>query len=429
MNVDLFCLPLKGGVDSIAPGIVQYLVPAAPAEPLVSHIRLVDKYSVNPPTTYLSKIFQDRLRERKDYIEYRQGNLQNPAGVIDKVYDDPAPDGRPYTYVIDIAGNLAYNLPPEVHIQHTFRVAVALAKAAAKRPHIQSYIRMVGPFSEHTDFKKKWKESEEKGWRPWGARGTWWLEAARAVASIPNLPLVVIRCATVYGPEIIRLEACITILCGLIYKSIDKEMKFLWNPRMRKNTIHIYDLAGAIWACAQWIADKDRATANALAGDILPPSGDKDVPNVPDAVPKSAGGILVPCFNITDDGDTTQETMNNAVGRLFGIKVGFHGTITNVISGMRMRDVAEDVNESHMQEWGKIIQMANPPVPRTPLSPYVDLHILDEHGIAMDNEKLKRIVGYKMTYPSFCEDTIRQFINWARSEGIWPETEFSAHIQ
>ncbi|EEB97944.1 hypothetical protein MPER_02638 [Moniliophthora perniciosa FA553] len=45
-----------GGLNTYSRAIAGYLVPVE-GESLVSHVRIVDKYSVKPPTTYLGAEF------------------------------------------------------------------------------------------------------------------------------------------------------------------------------------------------------------------------------------------------------------------------------------------------------------------------------------------------------------------------------------
>jgi hypothetical protein len=69
-----------GGLDrGTSSVLVQYLLPPLPAEPLVGFIRFVDKYSINPPTTYVPNDFLKLMDERKRVLEYRQANLTNPG--------------------------------------------------------------------------------------------------------------------------------------------------------------------------------------------------------------------------------------------------------------------------------------------------------------------------------------------------------------
>lgn len=62
----------------ITPVIVSHLL-SSDVEPLVNYIRIVDKYIVRPPTTWIPKSFKEALVNRKDVLEYRQGNLANPG--------------------------------------------------------------------------------------------------------------------------------------------------------------------------------------------------------------------------------------------------------------------------------------------------------------------------------------------------------------
>jgi hypothetical protein len=67
----------SGGLDSIVGSLLDHLIPPAPAEPLVSHIRITDKFTINPPTTYITKRVRKAFEERSDLVEYRQGNVTN----------------------------------------------------------------------------------------------------------------------------------------------------------------------------------------------------------------------------------------------------------------------------------------------------------------------------------------------------------------
>ena len=78
-SIMLILPSILGGLDLIVSSLLHLLVPALPAEPLVSHLRVVDKFSINPPTTYISNATLTKFRERQDVIEYRQSNLKNPG--------------------------------------------------------------------------------------------------------------------------------------------------------------------------------------------------------------------------------------------------------------------------------------------------------------------------------------------------------------
>lgn len=78
-NVLTPCTHLGGLDRSTSSVLIQHLLPPLPAESLVAFIRFVDKYSIDPPTTYVPKDFLDLINERKGVVEYRQANLTNPG--------------------------------------------------------------------------------------------------------------------------------------------------------------------------------------------------------------------------------------------------------------------------------------------------------------------------------------------------------------
>jgi hypothetical protein len=100
-------------------------------------------------------------------------------------------------------------------------------------------------------------------------------------------------------------------------------------------------LQGVTDVCDRWISSIGRTKADAIAGVALPPTGDKSVTTVPEAIPKSAGAVIMPIFNAVDDSDTTQESSARVVGNVFGVKSGFYGNIRSMIQGLRMKEVIE----------------------------------------------------------------------------------------
>lgn len=417
-----------GGLDFIVQALAQHLIPPLPAAPLVSHIRVVDKYIVNPPTTLISREFLGLLRDRGDIIEYRQGNLTNPA-VVSKSFTDPAPNGLPYSYIIDATGDVIPGRPPEIYAQTTFNVSLFIARASAAQlsqipGSIKAHIRSTAPFYEHLDPKKRYKEDDPEGWKPRDMRGIWWHETIRAIGSIPGLPLVVLRAGLLYGESYGRWETPGFILLGLVYKHLGEDMRLLWSPGLPKSSINVYDLAGSIWKAAEWISAKTRKEADELAGAPIPPSYDPSVTSSisPDIVPPSAGSVVVPVFNIVDEGDTTQGQIGTVLSEVFGINVRFQELSDEIFSGMKLNEIVQEANIVHLEAWGEILARSNPPVPNTPLSPYMPLGFVEEHGYGIDGEKARKILGYRHRYAQMDVQAIRDYINWCRREGVWPET-------
>lgn len=138
----------------------------------------------------------------------------------------------------------------------------------------------------------------------------------RAIASIPGLPLVALRKAYTYGPGETYGEVTKTLLLGLVYKHLGADMKLLWAPKLKKNTVYSRDVVGAAWAASEWAAGLDREKMDKLAGVSLPPSGDEGVKDVPEAVQKDQGGVVVPMFNLVDDSDSNQESAADVIAKV-----------------------------------------------------------------------------------------------------------------
>jgi hypothetical protein len=65
-------------MNELASNLALHLIPLS-GEPLVSHLRIVDKYIMNPPTTYVIPDFPKLLNKRKDLVDYKQANLTVPG--------------------------------------------------------------------------------------------------------------------------------------------------------------------------------------------------------------------------------------------------------------------------------------------------------------------------------------------------------------
>ncbi|PVF92151.1 hypothetical protein CPB86DRAFT_777526 [Serendipita vermifera] len=408
-----------GGVQVYTPTLALQLIPPLPAEPLVSHLRIIDKYSIHPPTTFIPKAFQKLLEERKDVIDYQQRNLTNPA-VVKECFDSPAPDGQPFTIIYDWTGNNIYSLSAEVQIAQTLKVSLPIANEAAKR-QVKAYIRFLPSYYQVTDPTAKYVEQDPEGWKPMGTRGVWWHETIRAIGSIPNLPLVVLRLGIIYGPNVVRKEVTSAILLGSIYKRLGEEIKVQWSPTLRKNTLHMQDAAQMAWKAAEWMSTIDRATANSLIGVPVPTSNDEKVKDVPEARQASQGDVLVPVFYLVDGSDTTQGFMSQRIANFFGIKVIFDGDTTAKATATDLQELTETLNEKHVTAWTEMIATSNPSVVGTPLTPYVEAYEVDEHGCALNGEKFRKLLSYQPKYPRFDEQGIEEYIQWCREEGIWPE--------
>jgi len=68
---------------------------------------------------------------------------------------------------------------------------------------------------------------------------------------VDRLNLVIVRLANVYGEYCSKVIA--TILCmARVYAYLKEEMKWLWTKDLRTHTVHVTDVARALWHAADW---------------------------------------------------------------------------------------------------------------------------------------------------------------------------------
>ncbi|KAF8522110.1 NAD-P-binding protein [Hysterangium stoloniferum] len=401
-----------GGLHTAARALGSYLVPDE-GEPLVSHIRFVDKYSVQPATTYLGARFPKLLQ--KPIVEYHQANLTK-EGPVTKCFDPP--EGiEPFSYVFDMTGQVHIARAVELHIEQTAIPAFLIGQEAQRRK-VRAYVRITQPYYQTSLEKTAHPESDVI--KPSDPVGTWYHEALRILANFQDLNLVIIRPGLIYGPWVISGIITPFMLLGLVYRELETEFRSLWSPQIRHNTIHVEDVAAASWAAAEWMGSIGRAEANKIAGEDIYFANDKakiqDVKGAPDQKAK----LTAPLFNLVDDTDTTLQTISTTIGTTFDIKTSFHGVLHNTLAQLTPENTLEEINETHLEAWNRLIAKAHPPVPNTPLNPYMEAYMLEKRSFAYKGGKIQKILGYELRHPKFGVDTIRGVIDSFKEEGVWP---------
>ncbi|KAL1730285.1 hypothetical protein EV714DRAFT_284314 [Schizophyllum commune] len=399
-----------GGLNTYSRALAAHLVPLE-GEPLVSHVRIVDKYSVKPPTTYIGAEFPKILD--KPEVDYHQANV-TVASTIASMFDPPEGVSG-YDYVFDFTGEIRPDRLEKIHIQWTFNVARLIATEAAKR-NVKAYVRLQLPFYETSS---KTPATEKDDVKPEDSIGTWWHETLRMLGAMDNLNVVALRIGHAYGPYVNFGIIPTLITVASVYGYLKKPMKSLWGPgKHGNNTVHTDDVAGAMWACAEWMASLGRKAADEKAGEDIPFHNDKaKVAEVEGMIP-AGQKVKLPLFNLVDDSNSTFASAGSTVTELFGTTFEFFNFFENTI--LKMADVVEDINEHHVGGWTEMVQKSNPPVPNTPLSAYMDAYQLEKHVCAFSNQKIKEVVGYKLKKPTFDHEGIREVVDKWKEEGSWP---------
>ncbi|OSD01666.1 hypothetical protein PYCCODRAFT_1368911 [Trametes coccinea BRFM310] len=405
-----------GGLNTCSRALAALLVPADGAERLVEHLRIVDKYSVAPPTTYLGSVFPEVLKQPN--VEYRQANL-TVASTVSSCFEPPAGQA-PYDYVFDFTGEIQWDRPEAVQITHTFKIARLIGLEAARRK-VPAYVRIQHPFYQ---CKESGSHDEKEDVKPEGVMGTWWHETLRALGAIPDLNLVIVRTALPYGPYVNYHAVVPFIAVAACYGYLKQPMKAVNSPgKYPSHTVHVDDIAGAMWACAEWMAKIGRKEADAIAGEEIPFKNEKSkVDEVEGMVPHNQK-VIAPLFNIEDDSKVTLVELGNVIASYFGTTFDFHNFVTNMAAKFRLEDVIEDINEVHVSTWTKMITTSNPPVPNTQFSSYMDVYCLKKRVVAFSADKIKNVVGYTLKRPHFNHETVGEMVEKLKAEHSWPNND------
>jgi hypothetical protein len=244
-----------------------------------------------------------------------------------------------------------------------------------------------------------------------------------------------------------------------------KASEFLFNKHCRwspgthpTNTVHVNDVAGAAWACAEWMAPLGRKEADILAGEIIIFHNDKHrVKEVEGMVPHTQK-VVAPVFNLVGNffpapffvclfpecrsmirrapcsvwdkllhlslvPPSSSITWFSTPLQRYSRRHCSSTPLFDFLLQFKLEDVVEEINEHHVGGWTEMITSSQPPVPKTPLSAYMDKYALSKHVLAYDNTKIMEIVGYKLKQPEFNHAVIKEVVDKWKEEGSWPVLE------
>lgn len=173
-------------------------------------------------------------------------------------------DGKHYDYVINLAAETKYGHNDEVYRERVKHLSLSCAAEAVKH-NIRRFIEVsTAQVYEPTNKPK----SESGALDPWTNIAKFKLEVEQGLKDISGLNYVIVRPAIVYGPgdksgvgksdynifphpTITQTHRAFClgprIICGAIYKHLDKPMKLLWNADLKLNTVHVHDVVRALW--------------------------------------------------------------------------------------------------------------------------------------------------------------------------------------
>ncbi|KAI9922815.1 hypothetical protein PsorP6_000332 [Peronosclerospora sorghi] len=372
-----------GGVGMIGRNFIKYLVD----RDLVSAVRVADK--TMPEISYFSTPHMEAFAD--DRVKFVQVDLTRDDHV-DRAFDVGF---GPYDFVFNLAGESKCGLSESVYASKCRDLSVKCAKKA-QEVGVKRYIEVSTAFVYKSQVKKPANENADL--QPWTLHAKYKLEAEEEIRRLPDLKVVFLRLATVYGsadtmglmPRIVCAASyvyfdkdrllCDDLICQFIrrYVKLEEKMKLLWDAEMRVNTVHVFDVCQALWF-------------------ITTAGNDREI------------------YNLVDKNDTNQAKINAILEEIFHIKSGFIGKLVSNLARVRLADVVDDANEKHMQPWADLC--AEHGITNTPLTPYIDKELLQHNHLYVDGSKIES-TGFCYKYPTTKE--VRAVLKEMVKQKIFP---------
>jgi len=356
-----------GGLGFIGRNFVEYLID----NNLAGKIRVADK--VLPDLAGLTEKQMKFFKGPTAVVDFKQANLARES-MVNKVLD---PTDFEIHYVINLAGETKYSQTEEVYKENIIDVSLTCAKAAAKFK-VKRFIE-VSTSQVYSEGKKA--SGEEDKIKPWTKLAVAKFAAEEELKKIPNLDIVILRPAVVYGPGDI-LGITPRIICAAVYKHLGEDMEFLWDKELKMHTVHVLDVCAALhYLCT-----------HGNRGEI---------------------------YNVVDENDTDQGTVGKHLESIFKIKTSYMGSIkSKLVTAVAMKTVAETANEKHLKPWSDLCKAKS--ITNTPLTPYLDEELLYNNQLAVDGSKIKKI-GFALSHPKMTEENLRETINGFIGLGYFPK--------
>jgi nucleoside-diphosphate-sugar epimerase len=363
---------ILGGLGMIGRNVVKYIRDYN----LASYIRVVDK-SI-PMMAHLGSMFEPSFAEA-DWFEVIQGDL-SVESTVDKAFAPPQSTGFPFTIVINLAAETQYGFMEQKYERAVYSLRVLCAQKAAATGAVDKYIEVSTAQVYDCSNGKLEKESSTK-LKPWTMIAKQHLRAEEALKSLAkSLNYIVVRLPVVYGAGDVR-GLMPRIVCGAVYQFANIRMDFLWGEDLRLHTVHVQDVAAALWhiICA---------------------------------------GEIHEIYNVVDENDTSQSKFNKVLEVVYPkLKTGFHGTIMSNLAKMQLEELMENANDEHMEHWEALLAKSD--IVDTPVNPYLEKELLYNTPCSIDGSKLKAL-GFECSCPNVTPELVLEAIAYWRDQKLFP---------
>ena len=372
---------ILGGLGMIGRNLVKYMVDYQ----LASYIRVVDKQVIQ--MAHLSPAYLEALSK----VDVMQADLSLQEHV-ERAFAAPPPSSSPrcseaeggFTLVVNLASETQFGHMEMKYERNILQLRTLCAKKAAATGIVEKYIEVSTAQIYDGDNSKP--SSETSKIKPWTTMAKYHLAAEQAVLSVPELPVVVLRLPVVYGPGDLR-GLMPRIVCAAVYEYTGTTMEFLWGESLCMNTVHVQDVAAAIWhlVCV---------------------------------------GRIGEAYNLVDETNTTQGVFNHVLESLFKLKTGFYGSIMSNLAQLKLDELVEEANEGHMTPWNQLL--AESGISYSPLNPFLEKELLYNNPLHVDGAKMKAL-GFQCSCPKLTKALVSDSIQYWIGLGAFPKPQKKAN--
>ncbi|OBT70156.1 hypothetical protein VE03_00517 [Pseudogymnoascus sp. 23342-1-I1] len=347
---------------------------------LASDVRLVDK--VLPQLAWLAPEFADACAQSK-FVQADACQAQSLPRIFDRA------DGKEFDYVFNCAGETRYSQDDEIYKLRVVTLAQSIGKEAAKRG-VKAFVELSSGLVYKSDSTPR-KETDKL--KPAIKHAQYKLQAEEELAKIEGLNLIIMRLAFTYGKYDSKFVSKGLVLAR-VYKHLGEELKWLWTKDLKVNTVHVDDVARALWTACEW-------QAHGKAGWDASTMG------------------AIPTFNIVDHTNTSQGQLATHITEICGIKTGFVGSLLSTFARMNMDHVLEDINEHVMGPWADLLSDAGITRPG-PLGPYLEKEQLKDEDLYLDGSRFEKLAGFTYSRPELGKKELEEMIESYKTMNWWP---------
>jgi len=216
--------------------------------------------------------------------------------------------------------------------------------------------------------------------KPWTGIAKAKAKAEEELRKIGGLNLIIVRPAVIYGPgDLSGLPP--RLITAAVYKSLGEKMEFLWDKDLALNTVHVRDVAAALWHLAK----------NGKPGSV---------------------------YNLADESNTDQGSICAILEPLFGIRTGYLGNMkSKLATAVAMKTVAETANDKHLKPWSDLCKENK--ISTTPLTPYLDEELLYDNPLSVDGSAITK-EGFTYTHPKVTLELVKESLQYHIKNGSFP---------